>query len=258
MNTHLFRRNSVLESLRANRRRMVRLLVQGDLPLKRFSEIINAARQGDVPVERADKATLTSLSGSRSHQGVVLECGDYPYCDIEEIVQMARDKGEPALIVVFDQVQGTRNVGQLLRTAEICGVHGVVMQERHAPEITAELVIDSSGASEHLLIAQVTNISESMRRLKESGIWIAGLDATPEAISIEEADLTAPLALVVGNEGSGLRRLVASNCDYLVQLPMRGQVESLNASVAGSIAIYSAWQRRGFPGTRAPDEEAVH
>jgi len=142
--------------------------------------------------------------------------------------------------MLLDLVQDPRNVGALLRTAETMGVHGIVIQERRGCEITPTVVTTSAGAAEHLRVAQVTNLVDAMRRLKRQDVWLFGLGLGPEAEPLDQVDLELPLGLVIGNEGDGLRRLVRDRCDRLVKLPMYGQVQSLNAAVAGSLALYAA------------------
>jgi len=153
---------------------------------------------------------------------------------------------ERPLLLLLDLLHGPQNIGALLRTAEACGVHGVILQDRRAPEITPSVVQFAAGATEHLLIAKVTNLAETMRRLKDAGVWLAGMDLDDTAEELGRVDLDRALGIVVGHEGEGLRRLVRDRCDFLVRLPMRGRVESLNAAVAGSILLYAAWQARGF------------
>jgi 23S rRNA (guanosine2251-2'-O)-methyltransferase len=157
---------------------------------------------------------------------------------------LAERQGERPLLLLLDLLHGPQNIGALLRTAEACGVHGVILQDRRAPEITPAVVQFSAGATEHLLIAQVTNIAATMRRLKEAGVWLAGLDLDETAQALGALDLDRALGVVVGHEGEGLRRLVRDQCDFLIRLPMRGRIESLNAAVAGSIVLYFARQAR--------------
>ncbi len=248
MREFLFRRNAVWEALHGSRRTLHILHLQRDLPAKSAQPLISAAAARAVPVQYADKSQLSKLAADSSHQGAVLEAGGYPYAELSEMFALARKQGEPPLFLLLDLLHGPQNIGMLLRTAEACGVHGVIMQERRAPEITPHIVSFSAGACEHLLIGRVANLVETMRRLKAQDVWIAGLDIAPDAVQPAGIDLNRPLALVVGHEGEGLRRLVRESCDFLLQLPMRGRVESLNAAVAASLALYMAWQARGFAG----------
>ena len=242
----LTRRNTVLEALRANRRPFKKLYILADMAEKQARPLLSAARQASVHVEQVNKNRLGNLAGAGDHQGVVLEVGDYPYCDVYEILEYAKSTGEPPLILVMDLVQGTYNVGTLLRTAEIVGVHGVIVQDRRAPEITPVIVQHSQGAAEHLRIAKVTNLVKALDELKAADVWVTGLDFGEDAQMLGSIDLNRPLAIVVGHEGDGIRRLVRESCDFILEIPQRGYVESLNAAVAGSVALYAAWQARGF------------
>jgi 23S rRNA (guanosine2251-2'-O)-methyltransferase len=243
---YLYRRNTVLEALRDSRREIHKLWLQRDG--RDFKSFLKAARQRHVPVEESHKNRLSQLAGDSSHQGVVLEVGPYPYSDIEQILSLAERRGERPFLLLLDLLHGPQNIGALLRTAEACGVHGVVLQDRRAPDITPNVVIYSAGAAEHLHIAQVTNLVQTIERLKAADIWVAGLDLDESAQPLGRIDLNMALAVVVGHEGQGLRRLVREKCDFLLYLPMRGQVESLNAATAGSLLLYAAWQARGFEG----------
>ena len=248
MSEYLFRRNTVLEALHGNRRELRKLWLQDGLRMEKIFQTAAAAR--GVPVEMASKVQLTRLAGDSSHQGVLLEAGAYPYSDLEEILSLAQERGEPPLLLLLDLLQGPQNIGTLLRAAEACGVHGVVVQDRRAPEMTPHVVMFSAGAAEHLLVAQVTNLAKTIGDLTAADVWIAGLDLVEEAQMLGQIDLDMPLGIVVGHEGVGLRRLVREKCDFLVKLPMRGRVGSLNAATAGSIVLYAAWQARGFPGAQ--------
>lgn len=250
MTEFLVRRNTVLEALRGTRREIHALWLQKDLASKYSQPILDAAGSRGVRARKVDKKELTAKTGDSRHQGVALEVGPYVYSDVPSMLAYAAEVREAPLLLVFDLLHGPQNIGSLLRTAEICGVHGVIFQDRRAPDVTPAVVEYSAGAVEHLLVAQVTNLVRAIENLKEAGVWVAGLDMNPEAQQLGQIDLDRPLALVVGHEGEGLRRLVGDRCDFLLALPMRGHVDSLNAAVAGSIALYAAWQARGFPGAR--------
>jgi len=246
----LFRRNAVRECLAAGRRKIYRLTVARDGDLAEAQDILNEARRLRVLIEAADKKQLNLATHGEPHQNVTLEVGPYPYADLADLVERARERREDPLIVLLDLVQDPRNVGALLRTAEAMGVHGIVIQERRGCEITPTVVTTSAGAAEHLLVAQVTNLVEAMRWLGKQGVWLAGLGLGPETQPIDTVDLNRPLGLVIGNEGEGLRRLVRDRCDLMLKLPMFGRVQSLNAAVAGSLALYAA--RRARPSPPAP------
>lgn len=252
MTEYLFRRNAVLEALRGQRRQLIQLWLQEDL--RGIEPLVEAAIKRGLPIEKVDKAALTRLAGDSSHQGVVLKAGPYPYSTVEEMLALADSRGEKPLLLLLDLLHGPQNIGTLLRAAEACGVHGVIIQDRRAPDITPYVVTHSAGAVEHLLIAKVTNLVQTIRQLKAAGVWIVGLDLTTEALCLVQVDLDVAAGIVVGHEGSGLRRLVRKNCDYLLRLPMRGQVASLNAATAGAILLYAAWQARDFEGARPSPE----
>lgn len=246
----LMRRNTVLEALKAGRRTLHQLWVQEGLPNKLINPILHQARKKNVRITETNKETISKLALSGDHQGVLLEVGEYPYAKLGEIFALAEAQQEPPFILLLDLIQGPQNVGTLLRTAEICGVHGVILQERRAPDITPLIVQYSAGAAEHLRVVRVTNLGQTIDLLKKKEVWIAGMDMGEDAVQLGEMDLNRPLGIVVGHEGDGLRRLIREKCDFIMQLPMRGQVESLNASIAGSVMLYSAWQARGFVGAK--------
>ena len=245
----LFRRNAVRECLLAGRRTLYQLTVSEELDRTAAADILAEARRRKIPIRETDKKTLNVATHGEPHQGVLLEVGPYPYAELDDLTAYAAARGEPPLLVLLDLVQDPRNVGALLRTAEAMGVHGIVIQERRGCEITPTVVTTSAGAAEHLRVAQVTNLVEAMRRLKKQDVWLFGLGLSAEAEPLDAVDLDLALGLVIGNEGDGLRRLVRDRCDKLVKLPMYGQVESLNAAVAGSIALYAARAARG-PSTK--------
>ncbi|HEX5502685.1 MAG TPA: 23S rRNA (guanosine(2251)-2'-O)-methyltransferase RlmB [Thermomicrobiales bacterium] len=236
----LYGRNAVREALRARRRRLHRLLLAegGD---QRARALVDEARRAGVAVLEAPRQQLDHAAPGANHQGVALEAGPYPYADFRELLAAA---SAAPLYLALDQVQDPQNVGTLLRTAEAVGVTGVLLPEHRAAAITPAVVNASSGATEHLHVARVTNLARALAQLKQAGVWVAGLEAAPEAGLLDDADLAGPLALVVGSEGRGIARLVRETCDFLVRLPMRGRVASLNAAVAGSVALYAADRQR--------------
>jgi 23S rRNA (guanosine2251-2'-O)-methyltransferase len=216
--------------------------------LRQADVFLDAAKRKGIAIKTINKSQLTDLAGDSSHQGVVLEVSQYQYCQVDDMLAMAEERGEKPFLLLLDLLHGPQNIGTLLRTAEACGVHGVILQDRRAPDITPSVVVYSAGAAEHLLVSQVTNLVQTIERLKAADVWIVGLDLVKEAEPLGRLDLNLPLGIVVGHEGSGLRRLVRERCDFLLALPMRGQVNSLNAATAGAVILYSAWQARGFEG----------
>ena len=240
----LYGRNAVRECLRAGRRTVYKvLLAEGVKESGTVADILNTARGRGIVPQRVERRQLDGL-GDVNHQGVAAEVEPYPYSDPEEMLKVAEERGESPLLLLLDCLQDPQNLGTLLRTAEAVGVHGVIIPKRRAVAVTPAVVNASAGAVEHLLVARVTNVVQAMDRLKAANVWVVGLEDVPEAQLYHRADLNIPLALVVGSEGGGMRRLVRERCDFLIRLPMRGRIGSLNASVAGSIALYEIWRQR--------------
>jgi 23S rRNA (guanosine2251-2'-O)-methyltransferase len=207
------------------------------------ASIIQKAELRQVPIEVVSRGRLDQLSHGAVHQGFIAQVEERRYADLDEILAHARSKNEAPFLLMLDAIQDVNNLGSLLRTAEAAGVHGVIIPEHRAAEVNATVVKTSAGATEHLLIAQETNLSRTIETLKKQNIWVVGLAG--EATTLyHQANLTGPLALVVGNEGKGMARLVREHCDLLIRLPMHGHINSLNAAVAGSIALYEALRQR--------------
>jgi 23S rRNA (guanosine2251-2'-O)-methyltransferase len=217
------------------------------------SRILSLADQRGVKVQRVAREVLQGEDGKT--YGVAADAEPYPYVGLADISLAAEARGETPLILLLDELQDPQNVGTLLRTAEAAGVHGVVLPYRRAVGITPAVVRASSGACEHMLIA-AENLAQAIQRLRDDGVLVVGLDSAADVQPIEQVDLAGPLGLVVGSEGAGLRRLVRERCSVLAGLPLRGRVGSLNAAVAGSIALYLTWARRRESGSAidAPQE----
>jgi len=238
-------RNPVYEVLRAARRQPFRLLIaQGAQENERLGEILVWCTSRNLPVEQVPRHRLDAiLSG---HQGMALEVSAYPYSTLQDILELSTRRGEAPFILILDTLQDPQNLGALLRTAEAVGIHGVLLPLRRAARVTPAVVNVSSGATEHLLIARV-NLAQAIQALKTAGVWVIGLESRPQPRT-GQIRLDGALALVVGNEASGMRSLVRTSCDAFLRLPMRGRVASLNAAVAGSVALYQVWQARQFLG----------
>jgi 23S rRNA (guanosine2251-2'-O)-methyltransferase len=238
----LYGRHAVLESLRAGRRNMHQIyLAAGTQRTGSVAEILTAARDRNCPVVEAPRQTF-ERAGPVNHQGVIAEAGPYPYMDLDQVLPTSQDIAP--LYLVLDHLQDVQNVGTLMRTAEAMAVTAVLLPDRRAAEITPAVVNASAGAVEYLRVVLAGNVVQALERLKGAGVWAVGLDAHPEAIPLGRADLSGPLALVVGAEGAGLARLVRERCDWLLAIPMYGRVASLNAAVAGSAALIAARQAR--------------
>ena len=242
MKEWIYGRNAVYETLRSRRRQPFRLrIAQGAEEKGRLEEIVRICTARKLPLERVARQVLDSLA--QGHQGVALETSAYPYSSLPDILQAVDQQGESPFLLILDTLQDPQNLGTLLRAAEAVGIHGVLLPLRHTASVTPAVVNASSGASEYLLIAQ-SNLAQAITTLKEHGVWVVGLDAGEQAQPPERVRLDGPLALVVGSEGSGMRELVRKSCDLLLRLPMRGQVASLNAATAGSVALYLAYLAR--------------
>jgi 23S rRNA (guanosine2251-2'-O)-methyltransferase len=253
----IFGRHAAYEVLRAARRKVYALdVAEGAEVRGELRRVLDLAEAASVPVHRVRRAELDRQSDS--HQGVAATVAAYPYVEIEDILERAAELNEPPLVLMLDLIQNPQNLGTLLRTAEAVGVHGVVIGSHRAVGITPAVVSSSSGASEHLRIAQ-GNLAQAMDRLRSAGVWMVGLEGGPEGVRMDEVNLAGPLGLVVGNEGEGMRRLVRASCDTLMRVPMRGRIESLNAAVAGSLALYAAWAARGYAGVGVlPATDGLH
>jgi len=235
-------RNPVYEVLRARRRHVFRLVLARGIKMEgQLPEVLRLAKLRGLAPEEAPRDKLDLLSSH--HQGLALEASAYPYAALEDLIQNAKNQSEPPFFLLLDLIQDPQNLGTLLRTAEVVGVHGVIMPTAQSAQITPTVVHASSGATEHLLVAQY-NLAQAIEKLKALNIWVYGLDEAPRSKTPSQLRMDGGLALVVGNEGAGLRDLVRKNCDELLRLPMRGKIESLNAAAAGSIALYLARQAR--------------
>jgi 23S rRNA (guanosine2251-2'-O)-methyltransferase len=243
MPDYVWGRNPILETLRSTRQVKRILIADGQRDAQPIAAILQEAERRHVRIETVPRLRLDQISQGAVHQGCLAVVEARKYATLEQILAFARQKNEDPFLLVLDAIQDVNNLGSLLRSAEAVGVHGVVIPLHHAAEVNATVVKTSAGASEHLLIAQETNLTHTIDFLKKQNIWVIGLDSETKT-EYDQADLTGSLALVVGNEGRGISRLVREHCDLLIKLPMRGHVPSLNAAVAGSIALYEALRQR--------------
>ncbi len=232
----------VTEALRANARRIDKIIVAEGSRERRFDEIFDLARRQNVPVQRASRERLDHLAGADvNHQGVIAVASAADYASVEQILDQ---NGASALIVVLDGVEDPRNLGAVLRTAECAGANGVIIPERRAVGLTDTVAKSSAGATEYTKVAKVTNLNRLIDELKSRNIWVVGTSADA-AMEHTEWDWRQPSALVLGAEGSGLHRLVRENCDVLVKIPMYGKIDSLNVSVAAGVILFEARRQRG-------------
>jgi 23S rRNA (guanosine2251-2'-O)-methyltransferase len=235
-------RNPVLETLKAGRRSFFQLkLARGLEEQGRVDEIKALALKKKIPLSMVDRTELNTLA--ENHQGVALQVGCYPYVEVADLLDLAQSRQEPPFLLILDILQDPQNFGTLIRSAAAFGVHGIIIPFHHAVGVTSSVVHASSGASEYLFITQ-SNLAQAIQALKQNNIWIVGLESSAKAQDVATVDLRGPLAVVVGSEGQGLRELTRKSCDFLARLPMTDRMESLNAAVAGSIALFLAFNAR--------------
>ena len=235
-------RNPVFEVLRAGRRHAFRLFVMRSMRMEgHLPEILEMAKARRIPVHEVQRFELDKIE--RNNQGVAIEVSEYPYRPLDDLIKHSQTQDEPPFFLLLDTIQDPQNLGTLLRTAEIMGVHGVIIPSAKAALITPSVVASSSGASEHVMVAQF-NLAQAIDRLKDLDVWVYGLDEDERSRTPNQLNLKGGIAIVVGNEGSGLRDLVRKKCDEIMRIPQYGKIDSLNAAVAGSIAIYLARQAR--------------
>lgn len=235
-------RNAVIEALRAGTAIDKIYLAKGDTD-SALGHIANTARANGVVVVNADRRKLDEMSRTHAHQGVIAVAAVREYASIEDIFQRAEEQGEAPLIVLCDELSDPHNLGAVIRTAECAGAHGVVIPKRRSAGLTAIVAKTSAGAVSHIPVARVPNLTALMKELQKRGVWIFGAEMNGTT-SLYEADLKGPAAIVVGSEGSGMSRLVAETCDFTVSIPMKGKINSLNASAAAAILLYEAVRQR--------------
>ena len=238
-------RNAVYEAIRAGRRRIQRVLLAESAEEKgTLQQIVRLCQREGIALVEVRRRDLDEMGVGSEHQGVIAEVSEYPYVELEDLLAVSQQRQEDPFFLVLDSLQDPQNVGSLLRTAEAVGIHGVILPDRRAVGVTAAVSRASAGAVEHLLICMVTNIVRTIEELKTRGIWVVGVEGDPSAQDYRKVDLNMPLALVMGSEGAGLRRLVLERCDLVVRIPMQGHISSLNVAAAGSILLYETWSAR--------------
>jgi 23S rRNA (guanosine2251-2'-O)-methyltransferase len=236
----VYGRRPVFELLKAGRRHVSRVIVHDSHePRPELESVLTMARKAHASIEEGDRRRLDALTNGANHQGIAAESGVYPYCTLED-----RPANSHALWLLLDHIQDPQNLGSLLRSADTAGVTGVVIPQARAVGVTAAVVRASAGASEHVRVYRASNISKAMRTLQDDGIVFYGLDANEAAQSYTSVNFTVPAGLVVGSEGDGLSRLVRETCDGIVRLPLGGKVQSLNAAVAGAVALFEVVRQR--------------
>ncbi len=235
-------RNSVLELLESGKD-INKLYVADGEKHGSIHKIIALAKEQKVIINKVDKYKLDKMSQTENHQGVIAIVPPYEYCEVEEILELAKNKKEKAFILILDGIEDPHNLGSIIRTAETAGVHGVIIPKRRAVAVNSTVSKVSAGAVEHIKIARVNNINETIKYLKENDVWICGTDMNTN-INYYDQDYKMPVAIVIGSEGFGISRLVKENCDFLVKIPMKGKITSLNASVSAGIVMYEVVKQR--------------
>ena len=235
-------RNAVIEALRVGRNIDKIFLLKGSED-SALGHIASKARAAGAVVVDADRRKLDELSVTGVHQGVVAICAAHEYSSVEDILKKAADAGEKPLIIVCDELSDPHNLGAIIRTADAAGAHGVIVPKRRSAGLTAVVAKASAGALEHVPVARVANIPAALRELKKQGVWVYGTAADGDR-TLYEADLKGAAAIVIGNEGQGIGRLVADMCDFMVSIPMKGKISSLNASAAAAVLMYEAVRQR--------------
>lgn len=236
-------RNPVREALRAGRP-INKIVVAKGTGAGPITEIVRLARENNIPVQMVERGNLDKLFQESPHQGVLAYVAPKQYVEVEDILQAAKDKGQDPFIVMLDEINDPHNLGAIIRTVDAVGAHGVIIPQRRSVPLTATVAKASAGAVEYVPVARVTNLDQTIRQLKDLGLWVVGADMEGQDI-YWESKLTGPLVLVIGGEGKGIGRLLKERCDMLVRLPMAGNVGSLNASVAAALLVYEVIRQRG-------------
>ncbi|WP_188208029.1 23S rRNA (guanosine(2251)-2'-O)-methyltransferase RlmB [Alkalibacillus aidingensis] len=235
-------KNPVLETLKSGRS-VNKVLVLETMKPQVQKQIINTAKQQGVHVQKVPKQKLDPIGDH--HQGVAALVAAYDYTTIDDLFKTAEDRQEAPFFILLDELEDPHNLGSIMRTADAVGAHGIIIPKRRSVQLTQTVAKASTGAIEHIPVSRVTNMNQAIEELKERGVWVVGTDASGEQ-DYRESDYDMPIALVIGSEGRGISRLVAKNCDWLVRMPMRGNVTSLNASVSAGILMYEIYRKR-FP-----------
>lgn len=235
-------KNTVLEALKAEHPVNRVYLEKGsrDFTLEKIYAI---ARSKGIVVSYLEKSKLDQMSETRNHQGVIADVAPYAYAEVDDILKKAEDMGQQPLIFILDGITDPNNLGSIIRTAECAGVHGIILPKRRSVPLTPVVAKVAAGAAEHVLIARVTNLTQTIQDLKNRGLWIAGTDVNGDT-SYYKYDYKSPLAIVIGSEGEGMSRLVRENCDVLLRIPMYGKINSLNAAVAAALVAFRAVENR--------------
>lgn len=242
LNDQVEGRNSVLELLETDRD-INKIFIQKGEKHGSINKIISIAKEKKIVIVEVDKQKLNAMSQTDNHQGVIAIVPPFNYCEVEDILNLAKERNEKPFILILDGIEDPHNLGSIIRTAETAGVHGVIIPKRRSASVNSTVYKVSQGAVEHVKIARVNNITDTINYVKENDIWVYGTDMDGEKYYYEE-NYRGPCAIVIGSEGFGMGRLVKENCDVLIKIPMRGKITSLNASVSAGIAVYEVVKQR--------------
>jgi 23S rRNA (guanosine2251-2'-O)-methyltransferase len=237
-------RNSVMELIESGRD-INKIFVQAGERHGSINKIIAMAKERKILIAEVDKNKINQMAQTPNHQGIIAIVPPFDYCDVDDILFEANSRQEDPFVVILDGIEDPHNLGSIIRTAETAGVHGIIIPKRRNVAVNSTVVKVSTGATSYVKIARVNNINDSIRKLKDAGLWVIGTDGDAQTLYYNQ-DLKGPLAIVMGSEGFGMNRLVKENCDFLVKIPMKGQVTSLNASVSTGIIVYEAVKQRNF------------
>ncbi|WP_024621617.1 23S rRNA (guanosine(2251)-2'-O)-methyltransferase RlmB [Metaclostridioides mangenotii] len=234
-------RNPVIEAIK-NNREIDKIMIANSAKEGSIKKIIGMAKEKNLVIQYVEKQKLDEIGESHAHQGVIAQVSEYKYADLDEVLQDVKSKDEDPFFIILDEINDPHNLGSIIRTADAVGAHGVIIPKRRSVHITPVVIKASAGAIEYVPVCKVTNIVNTIKKLKDEGLWIAAVDMDGDVFY--EQNMKGPLGLVIGSEGYGISRLVKENCDFKVKMPMVGNVTSLNASVAGSIVLYEVLKQR--------------
>lgn len=235
-------RNAVLELIESGKD-INKIYIEKGEKQGSINKILAKANERKIIVTEIDKQKFRQMSQTPNAQGIIAIVPPFDYCDVYDIIDLAKERNEDPFILILDGIEDPHNLGSIIRTAETAGVHGIIIPKRRAASVNSTVNKVSAGAVEHIKIARVNNINETINTLKKEGIWICGTDMDTNKYYYNQ-DLTGPLAIVIGSEGFGMSRLVKENCDFLIKIPMKGKITSLNASVSAGIVVYEAVKQR--------------
>lgn len=241
----IYGKNPIVEALEAGHEINKMVILEGSRD-RNLQKIIEAARSKKILIQFVDRKMMDKIAEGENHQGVIAYISPYEYYEVDALLKIARDKGEPPFLIICDEITDPHNLGSIIRTANAVGAHGVIIPKRRSAAINQTVVKTSCGAVEYVPVARVTNITQTIKTLQKEGVWIVGTDMG--APVYYEANLTGSIGIVIGNEGDGISRLVKESCDFMISLPMMGAVSSLNASVACGVVMYEVVRQRNLKG----------